>query len=201
MDAVNGLSHAQIQALLKKLDSQHVYRRQSDSQNVVRHDYVRGTLSEIFGPLGWSETQLELTEVPVRAEIPPGEQYVAYRARVRLTIHPHGTPAAHWDGAGAWAQGRKLGRDEKQISISELHSDCMNGALSVALLRASKNLGNAFGLFLYSPSPDRPGYQVQGFLTHPLPPEEPAEELDDIHQQLGMDYTTDPDHEEEHAAP
>src|SRR5207253_654374 len=76
MDAVNGLSHAQIQELLKPFDDRIVEPRKSDGQKVVPHDYVRGRLSEIFGPLGWSEQQLELTQVATGADGIADARYV-----------------------------------------------------------------------------------------------------------------------------
>ena len=137
-DAVNGLSHAQIQELLKPFDDRIVEPRKSDGQKVVPHDYVRGRLSEIFGPLGWSEQQLELTQVATGADGIADARYVdsdsvmryiAYRARVRLIIHnPDGSTRTFWDGAGAWGQGRTV-RDNDQRAIWDLHSDAMNGAL------------------------------------------------------------------------
>lgn len=198
MDTVNGLNAAQISELLKPFDPSIIETRKSDEQQVVPHDYVRGRLSEIFGPLGWSEQTLELTEVPTGDDGRADSRFIAYRARVRVTIHPHGKPVAYWDGAGAWGQGRSV-RDKTQnqthTAIWDLHSDCMNGALSVAFLRATKNLGNQFGLCLYSSDPERPGYQIGGFLTHPPLDECPP---DEGQQPLAMDYTADP--EMEHAA-
>lgn len=190
----HALNDEQLKELLKPFNHNIVTHRESDSQRIVPHDYVRGRLSEIFGPLGWSEQTLELTEVPAGDAVK--FKYVAYRARVRVTIHPHGTPVAYWDGAGAWGAGRDL-REAAPMTIWELHSDCMNGALSVAFLRATKNLGNQFGLCLYGPDPEHPGYTVRKFLSHPAPPED-----EDVEQpQLDLpQYTEDPDQEREHAA-
>jgi hypothetical protein len=190
------LNDAQIKALLERLDEKFVGTRESDEQLIVFHDYVRARLSEIFGPLGWSEQHLEVTEVPA------GDggrlKFLAYRARVRVTIHPHGTPVAYWDGAGAWGQGRDL-RESGPTSIWDLHSDCMNGALSVAFLRATKNLGHAFGLFLYARNRHQPTYEITRFLNQPDPSEYGAKS-DTDQQEFDMDYTPDPDEEDQHAA-
>lgn len=145
----NQLNTAQIHALLEPFDYNLAEERKSDGQKIVPHEYVRARLSEVFGPLGWSEQTLELTEVPTGDDGKHDSRYVAYRARVRVTVHPHGTPVAYWDGAGAWGQGRTM-RGHDKTAIWDLHSDCMNGALSVAFLRATKNLGPQFGLPLYS---------------------------------------------------
>jgi hypothetical protein len=196
MNTVNGLSHAQIKELLEPFDHNIVGQRESDNQLIVPHDYVRARLSEIFGPLGWSEQTLELTEVPTGDDGKSFNRYVAYRARVRIIIrNPDGTPGAFWDGAGAWGQGREA-RDK--TAIWDLHSDCMNGALSVAFLRATKNLGNQFGLTLYSTARSSPEFPVRYFLTHPLP--QPVEDTGDD-EQLETDMQYIPDPETEHAAP
>lgn len=193
------LSDAQIQALLEMFDEEIVQKRGSDNQLIVPHDYVRARLGEIFGPLGWSEQHLEVTEVPTGDDGRSDSRYIAYRARVRIIIrNPDGTPGAFWDGAGAWGQGRTM-RDKAKTAIWDLHSDCMNGALSVAFLRATKNLGNQFGLGLYSPEREGPGFTVRYFLTHSIPHEYPAGDIDGAQQQLDMGYTADPDQEEEHA--
>lgn len=195
----HALKDEQIKELLEPFDLNIVGHRESDSQLVVPHDYVRGRLSEIFGPLGWSEQTLELTEVPTGDDGRADSRYVAYRARVRVIIrNPDGTPGAFWDGAGAWGQGRTM-RDKAKTAIWDLHSDCMNGALSVAFLRATKNLGNQFGLCLYGPDREHPGFTVRYFLTHPIPHEYPAGDTDGTQPELDMGYTQDP--ETEHAAP
>lgn len=191
----NFLSDAQLAELLKPFDIEYIRNRDSDEQLVVAHDYVRGRLSEIFGPLGWSEQTLELTQVYTGDGSREDTTYAAYRARVRVTIHPHGTPAAFWDGAGAYGQGRSVLKRET-AKIWDLHSDVMNGALSVAFLRATKNLGNQFGLCLYRGERES-GYIVQEFIPYP-PPGEVPDGLDAEQQQLDMGYTPDP--EAEHAA-
>lgn len=157
------LSKQQLDALLEPFDYGIVEKRESDGQQIVPHEYVRARLSEIFGPLGWSDQTLELTEIPTGDDGRTDSRYIAYRARVRVTIHPHGTPAAVWDGAGAWGQGRTM-RNMPKTAIWDLHSDCMNGALSVAFLRATKNLGPQFGLTLYSQ--DYPAYTPRFFLPY-----------------------------------
>jgi hypothetical protein len=177
------LSDAQIQALLEPFDyGGIVEKRESDGQLLVRHEYARARLSEIFGPLGWSEQTLELTEVPTGDDGQSVNKYVAYRARVRVTIHPNGAPAAYWDGAGAWGQGRDV--REKKTYIWDLHSDCMNGALSVAFLRATKNLGAQFGLPLYSQ--DRPVFNARFYLPYQPPVDDPTEPM-----QHTLDHDTE----------
>jgi hypothetical protein len=197
----NGLSPVQIEELLKPFNHDIVETRKNDEQKVVPHDYVRGRLSEIFGPLGWSEQTLELTEVPSGDTVSPGLRSVAYRARVRLIVHnPDGSTRAFWDGAGAWGQSRSL-RGNTPMAIWDLHSDCMNGALSVAFARASKNLGNQFGLCLYtSDSIERPGYRIRQYLTHPAPEELP-DDADTGQQEINLGYTEDPDAEHELSSP
>lgn len=182
MNAV--LNKAQIAALLEPFDYGIVENRASDGQRILPHHWVRARLSEIFGPLGWSEQTLELTEVPA------GDggrlKFLAYRARVRVIIrNPDGSPGAFWDGSGAWGQGRDL-REAGPTAIWDLHSDCMNGALSVAFLRATKNLGNAFGLSLYDDdAPDAGRVRVRHFL--PYAADETEEEKEPTQYTLDLD--------------
>jgi hypothetical protein len=185
MDSSTKLSPAQIQALLEPFNYTLTEERDSDGQKLVPHEYVRARLSEIFGPLGWSEQTLELTEVGSSTER-NGSMYVAYRARVRVIIRNNdGTPGAFWDGAGSWGTSRGA-RDPK--SLAELHSDSMNGALSVAFLRATKNLGPQFGLSLYSQ--DRPVFNPRYYLPYEstyLPPEDGSGEQDGQQEMLVPD--------------
>lgn len=182
------LNAAQVEALLEPFNYAFVEERDSDGQKMVRHEYVRARLTEIFGPLGWCEQTLELTEVGTSSER-NGSMYVAYRARVRVIIrNPDGTPGAFWDGAGSWGVSRGA-RDPK--SLAELHSDCMNGALSVAFLRATKNLGPQFGLPLYSE--DRPVFNPRYYLPYEstyLPPEDGSGEQDGQQEMLAPDTGT-----------
>lgn len=178
------LNPEQIKALLELFDYGLVEERENDGQKVVPHEYVRARLSEIFGPLGWSEQILELTELPTGDDGRADSRYAAYRARVRVTLHPHGTPAASHEGAGAWGQGRSM-RDKTKTAIWDLHSDCMNGALSVAFLRATKNLGAQFGQTLYTDG--RPIFTPRFYL--------PYETIDEPEPQ-SVQNTLDAEHPE-----
>lgn len=175
------LSKKQINRLLAFFDYDIVENRKSDGQRQLPHQYVRAALSEIFGPLGWSEQTISLTEINLGRQ--DGFAAVAYKAQVRLLVHPNGPPGAFWDGGGAWGLQRS---DRTPEPVWEMHSDCMNGALSVALCRATKNLGNAFGLSLYD-EPDDGYTRVRRFL--------PYEEDDPEPDKEPTQYTLDPDQE------
>ena len=168
------LTDAQVTALLEPFDYNIVEQRKSDGQQIVPHEYVRARLSEIFGPLNWSEQTLELKEIDLshfsRSSEEAGYYAIAYSALVRVTVrYPDGSPGGSWDGAGAWG----VERDRKKPTpIWEMHSDCRNGALSVAFLRATKNLGAQFGQTLYSQG--QPIYTPRFYLLHP-PPAEPMQ--------------------------
>lgn len=178
----HALNEAQIEALLKPFDHGIVVGRESDGQRQLPHHYVRGRLQEIFGPLGWSEQTLELSEIPLgNSDI---YKAVAYRAQVRVIVrNPDGTPGAFWDGAGAWGIERK--KDNPQ-PVWEMHSDARNGALSVAFCRATKNLGNAFGLALYDDEDPTAGrVRVRHFL--PYVSEDTEEEKEPTQHTLDAD--------------
>lgn len=188
------LNAAQVEALLKPYDFNLTELRQSDGQKIVPHEWVRARLTEIFGPTGWSEQILELREIDLGRDFgrnfkEAGYVAVAYTSQVRVTIrNPDGSLATFWDGAGAWGVERD---DKSRIPIWEMHSDCRNGALSVAFLRATKNLGPQFGLSLYSQ--DRPSFNPRYYLPYEstyLPPEDGDGEQDGQQEMLAPDTGT-----------
>lgn len=128
--------------------AEHVIERVSDKQINLRQEYVRARLIEIYGHHGWSEQDLELSEVE-NSKDEQGFYTVAYRARQRLIVYPPELKGGSrsFDGAGAWG---RASSKANRVSVWELHSDVINGARSVAFCRAAKSLGTQFGLSFYS---------------------------------------------------
>lgn len=140
-----------------------ITKRDTDQQINLHHAYLRARLNEIFGFLGWGEQDLELTQIGQGEELDK-RMSVAYRARQRLIIrNPDGSVRTFYDGAGAWGTRREIGSHK---SLWDLHSDCMNGARSVAFARAAKNLGTQFGLSFYTD--DRESIEVRYSIPHQI---------------------------------
>lgn len=195
MDTVNGLNAAQVRELLLDLqDGDHIKKEKSGKLR-LRHEYIRARLTQIFGFNGWGEQNLKAWEVH-RSTDRTGETVVAYGAQQRLILrNDDGSVRNFFDGTGAW------GLAGKGIPVWEMHSDAMNGACSVALCRAVMNLGPQFGLSLYA---EDPATAVVGYsLPHqPLSHLYGAKDADDGTPDEGsMQYTEDPDKEDEHEAP
>lgn len=181
MDNSERLFEQQVDELLKPFDPfgndelvEAIVKRDTDRQINLHHAYIRARLIEIFGPFGWGEQDLELTRVGQGEELNK-RMSVAYMARQRLIIrNPDGSVRTFFDGAGAWGTQREIG-DNK--SLWDLHSDCMNGARSVAFCRAAKNLGTQFGLSFYTD--DRETIRVRYSLPRDiLRQEDTPEQLD-----------------------
>lgn len=150
METINGLTPRQHAELSKPMDSDIPLKLRYDGQKQVPHEYVRLLLNRIYGHGGWSEKTLEMTQIVKRTDS-DGWFEVGYSARVRLIIHGKDGNDRIYDGAGAW--GVRV-EPRNHTPEWELTSDAMNGALSVALSRASKSLGTRFGLALYARDPD-----------------------------------------------
>jgi hypothetical protein len=185
----------QIEELLKPFETfgnddliEAIVKRDNDKQINLHHAYLRARLIEIFGPFGWGEQDLELTRVG-QGEEQYGNMAIAYRARQRLIIRkPDGSVRTFFDGAGAWGTQREV-RDQK--SLWDLHSDCMNGARSVAFARAAKNLGTQFGLSFYTD--DRESIKVRYSLPHQILQEQEEMDMKPDQLELNDSFTPDPD--------
>jgi hypothetical protein len=192
------LTQRQYEELLKPFEQfenddliEAITKRDNDRQINLHHTYIRARLIEIFGPFGWGEQDLELTEVGQGREL-NNNMAVAYRARQRLIIrNSDGSVRTFFDGAGAWGTQREIHNPK---SLWDLHSDCMNGARSVAFCRAAKNLGTQFGLSFYTD--DRETIKVRYSLPHRILQEQA--EMDAKAEQLDLDehYTPNPDESE-----
>jgi hypothetical protein len=153
MDTVNGLSAAQVQQLLAALEEGPHLLREKSGKLRLHHAYIRARLTQIFGFNGWGEQNLGLNKIVDESDR-HGERLVAYAAQIRLIIrNDDGSVRNFFDGAGAW--GVACPHDRRAI-IWEMHSDAMNGASTVALCRAVINLGEQFGLSIYSTNGDDP---------------------------------------------
>lgn len=144
------LTAEQWRCLLAPISPDRVNKR--DGNDYLEQWDVRRWLTRVFGPGGWDLESRELTcirehgvQTAAQAnQTPKWRWWVSYRAQVRLYVRDQwGQPLGYWDGSAA---------DEKanQPGHGDAHHGAMTSAESTALKRAAINLGDAFGLSLYS---------------------------------------------------
>lgn len=140
------LNTRQVEQLLQPINPKRVLRDGKGMAHVAQQD-VTAHLSRVFGFTGWDKEILheELIFESERhnAGKPTGRWDVAYRVRMRLIIKdPDGTVVTvKEDGSVGTAQNQTRG---------EAHDLAYKSAISLALKRAAKDLGDQFGLSLYS---------------------------------------------------
>lgn len=141
------LTPEQIDLLLQPLDDRRVRSLSGNSHLEAWDD--RRWLLRIFGWGGFDIETLECAVVSERSvweEKNPlkGRHTVVYRAQVRLIIKDtDGKVVAHFDDGA-------MGDGINQPSLMSAHDFAQKTALSQALKRCCVNLGDAFGLSLYS---------------------------------------------------
>ncbi|MFC1418769.1 Rad52/Rad22 family DNA repair protein [Streptacidiphilus cavernicola] len=147
-----GLTAQQLEWLLKPLDPARVLPDERGMAYLAQWDARRWLLRI----LGWGGFDIETLALDLVREIehpdpnpdaergPKPRWTVIYRAQVRLTIRdPHGTQLARFDDVA-------VAESARQPSLGDAHDNAAKSALSGALKRASVNLGDQFGLSLYS---------------------------------------------------
>lgn len=135
------LNAKQLEQLFRPINESRVKERKGmaylETFDVIAH------LTRIFGFEGWSK---EVEYAPIYEEKRTGDKTgwdVAYSAKCRLTIYdPSGNPVSvHEDVA--------TGQAQNQPSRGDAHDLAIKSAVSDALKRAAKDLGNQFGNSLY----------------------------------------------------
>jgi recombination DNA repair RAD52 pathway protein len=160
------LGWQQLEQLFRPLNPDRIKTR--DRQAYIEAWDVIAHLSRIFGPFNWNKEVRDvelLYDTPVEWErngIVKSGFDVAYRATVRLTVNsPLGYKVSE-DAA--------TGQAQHQPSRGDAHDLALKTAVSDALKRAAKDLGNQFGLSLYH---EGSAESVLSFsLAHPNPFEE-----------------------------
>lgn len=178
------LSDDQLRWLLQPLRGDRVF--QKDGHHHLTAWDVRRTLTRVFGFGGWDE-EVVLSELVHAASEERQKRRgdgtytawtVIYRAVIRLTVRdPEGRTVARYEGAAT-------GDAVNQPAVGDAHDLAMKAAHSQALKRAAINLGDGFGLSLYSGGLLDP---VVKFL--PLAHKEPADDapVDDRVTSMGAD--------------
>lgn len=137
----------QIETLFKPLNSIRVAKR--DGMSYLEAWDVIAHLTRIFGPLNWDKEVKEVVMIydefvnwtPRGQTIPKSGYDVAYRSIVRLTIRSELGTKVSEDVA--------TGQAQHQPNRGDAHDLALKSAVSDALKRAAKDLGNQFGLSLY----------------------------------------------------
>jgi recombination DNA repair RAD52 pathway protein len=141
------LSLKQVLQLLRPIHPNRVLKDGKQHSHVSQQD-VTAHLIRIFGfcnfdtDVKYAEPVFEEPRVNKQGE-PSGRWDVCYRAMIRLTVKdPDGIELAHYeDGSTATAQNQTRG---------DAHDLAFKSSISLAKKRAAINLGDQFGLSLYS---------------------------------------------------
>lgn len=157
MTARAPLSQDQVAELLKAIDAIRVTFDQPDGLARLKHEDIRRRLIQIFGPTGWG-LEIISSECIHQGQDPKSRNLtiIVYEAHVRLHIHPPNGKSTFFDGTGVWdGTQRQLKRGTVE-SVTQARHNIKAAAESAALCRAVINLGDQFGLSLYSDDPRRP---------------------------------------------
>lgn len=129
-----------IDELTKPLGREHVKTRQGI--DYVESHYVIRRLNEIFGHHAWS-FNVDETRCVFDGENERGKPHTAYVAHCTLTVIPvHGAMPVMKKDVG--------GGDQTGGDAGTRHSNAIKGAVSDAMKRCARQLGDQFGLALYS---------------------------------------------------
>lgn len=141
-------SHAQVEALLRPIRPHRVLKAQGQS-HVAAFDVI-AHLNRLFGFGGWDKEILDLDLVGERAEDVEKNgktrrgYWVTYRCVMRLTVRdPFGRPVCRIEDAAT-------GSASNMPDYGDAHDFAVKNAVSYALKRCAKDLGDQFGLSLYN---------------------------------------------------
>jgi hypothetical protein len=141
-----GLTVEQVELLLRMISEARV-RQQKGNDHLEAWD-VRRWLTRIFGFAGWSEECR--SETLVHERIVPQKEEGKFRTtavyRVGLRLHLRDV----WGNELGYFDGAAVGESVNQPSIGDAHDNALKTAYSQALKRCAIDLGDQFGLSLYS---------------------------------------------------
>jgi hypothetical protein len=168
----------QIKQLLEPINPSRVLRDNKGMSHVSQQD-VTAHLSRIFGFQGWDKTILDLRCVrdgvglnSSQKEVPA----VTYICTLRLTVRcPDGCCAIVKEDVGT-------GTSPNLPSYGDAHDFAAKNAVSYALKRCAKDLGDQFGLSLYNKG--QMSALVKGTLVMPGAPAPTGDVQDGIEQQV-----------------
>ena len=139
------LSAAQVSVLLRPIKENRVYQSQGQS-HVAAYD-ITAHLTRMFGFDGWDKEIIRLELVGERAVHDEKKKrdgwYATYLCLMRLTIYSPDGKVAKVIEEGA------TGSASNQPDYGDAHDLAMKNAMSYAIKRCAKDLGDQFGLSLY----------------------------------------------------
>jgi recombination DNA repair RAD52 pathway protein len=138
------LTEQQVTVLLQPIRRSRVYHAQGQS-HVAAFD-VTAHLSRVFGFDGWDKeiAELALVHEHVQGEGKGARAWVTYRCVMRLTVRdPQGRVVKVVEEAAT-------GSAQNMPGIGDAHDFAVKNAVSYALKRCAKDLGDQFGLSLYN---------------------------------------------------
>lgn len=146
MSSRGRLSTTQVEQLLQPIKPGRVFEAQGQHHVAVWD--VTAHLSRMFGFGGWEKEILELELISERVIYDEKKKrdgfYVTYLCRMRLRIFdPHGRLVVEIDDAAT-------GTAQNLPSPGDAHDFAVKNAVSYALKRCAKDLGDQFGLSLYN---------------------------------------------------
>lgn len=131
---------AQRETLLKPIMPGRV-NRDNKGMSYVEGYEIQAHLNRIFGFEGWDKEILQLETM--YEEVKDGRTWVAYKCMLRLRIYADGVLAKLTEEVGT-------GQAQNQPNRADAHDLAMKSAVTDALKRCAKDLGDQFGLSLYN---------------------------------------------------
>jgi recombination DNA repair RAD52 pathway protein len=187
------LNNRQVEQLFKEINSTRVVTRENSGKLISYLEAwgVIAHLNRIFGFEGWDKlvTSCEaIYDDYVTWKTGSGDKSgwdVAYRATVRLVIRdPQGKVVKQSEDVAT-------GQARHQPSRGDAHDQAIKSAVSDALKRAAKDLGNQFGLSLYDEGSLKSVVGKSLAYEEPpvLPPPDPevTERVSELRQQVFTD--------------
>jgi hypothetical protein len=139
-----------VELLAKRYDGP---TEEKDGFTYVPWPEVVRQLDRIFGPTNWSSE-------PVSFVYSPGGIYTSVVKVTARAMDEHGVVEFSRFGISSQAAQATKAEREQGLTVttnSKLHETAADGSGSLALVKATKQLGDAFGLYLYNKSEARGG--------------------------------------------
>ena len=135
------MNNAQHDKLLEPLQGFRAKTKQGVYGTYLEAWDVIAQLNHIFGFNGWCK---EVKELVCVSSVEKGGKYtVIYRATVQLTVRFE-------DGTIKISEDSATCDGTNQVTLADAHDLAVKGAVSQALKRCAKDLGDQFGLSLYN---------------------------------------------------
>lgn len=131
----------QIRQMLKPVNPRRVLKDGKGNSHLPAHDVI-AHLNRVFGFGGWDTEVVSLEQLFEEPGTKSGRWNACYKAIVKLSVKDeHGAVVATYED-GSTGDAQNQGR-------ADAHDLAMKSAISLALKRAAKNLGDGWGLSLY----------------------------------------------------